>query len=223
LPRLRRRNLAPVAVAGIVAFPIFFAAVLAVSLAIERPHRFQWRGRDGRLIEVDHPPTSGQEAKIWALALVLPVALVVVGLLASLWPRGGIYVVAAAGIALAVALPHRLDRWSAHHASRFPFGMDLIPDSNPSSTLGKGEWEQSAKETVLSLTHYAMGIAVAAAVVTTLLALRRRYSRQPAPVGPPPPAVTGEPEVSPVLGAVETESLRGASPGASPAAGADRG
>jgi hypothetical protein len=206
VPPLPRRNLAPVAVAGIVAFPLFFASLLAVSLAIERPHRFQWRGESGRLIEVDHAPTSGQEAKIWALALVLPALLVVVGVLASFWPRGGIYVVSVAGIALAVALPHRLDRWSAHHASRFPFGMDLIPDSNPSSTLAKGEWEQSAKETVLSLTHYAIGIAVAAALVTALLALRRRYARQPAPVPAPPPVVTGEPEVSPVLGPVEGES-----------------
>jgi hypothetical protein len=189
-----------------VAFPLFFASLLAVSLAIERPHRFEWRGRDGRLIEVDHPPTSGQEAKIWTVALVLPTALVLVGLLASLWPRGGIYVVTAAGIVLAVALPHRLDRWSAHHASRFPFGMDLIPDSNPSSTLAKGEWEQSAKETVFSLTHYAIGISVAAALVMALLALRRRYLRPPAPVPPSPPAVTGEPEVSPVLGSVEADS-----------------
>jgi hypothetical protein len=204
--RRRRRNLAPVAVAGIVAFPLLFASLLAVSLAIERPHRFQWRGRSGRLIEVDHPPTSGQEAKIWSLALVLPAALVLVGLLASLWPRSGIYVVAAAGVGLAIALPHRLDRWSTHHASRFPFGMDLIPDSNPSSTLARGEWEQSAKETVLSLTHSPIGIALAAAVVTAFLALGRRYSRRPAPVGAPPPVVTGEPEVSPVLGSVEADS-----------------
>jgi hypothetical protein len=203
---VRRRNLAPLAVAGILAFPLFFASLLAASLAVERPHRFQWHGQSGRLTEVDHPPTSGQEAKIWALALVLPIAFVLVGLLASLWLRGGIYVVAAAGVGLAVALPHRLDRWSAHHASRFPFGMDLIPDSNPSSTLAKGEWEQSAKETVLSLTHYAIGIALAAAAVTVLLALRCRYGRPPAPVGAPPVVVTGEPEVSPVVGSVEADA-----------------
>jgi hypothetical protein len=192
-------------VAGIVAFPLFFASLLAVSLAIERPHRFQWRGPKGRLIEVDHPPTSGAEAKIWALALVVPAILVGVALLASLWRRGGIYVVAVAGIVLAAGLPHRLDRWTAHHAKRFPFGADLIPDSNPSSTLAQGEWEQSAKETVLSLTHYAIGIAVAVAVLTALLALRRRYRREPAPVAAPPAVVTGEPEVSPVIGAVEDE------------------
>jgi hypothetical protein len=183
--RLRRQNLAPLAVAGIVAFPLFFASLLAASLAIERPHRFQWQRPNGRLIEVDHPPTSGAEAKIWGLALVAPAILVAVGLLASLWRRGGIYVVSAAGIVLAIGLPHRLDRWSAHHAKRFPFGADLIPDSNPSSTLAQGEWEQSAKETVVSLTHYAIGIALVAAALVALGEVRRRRGVRAAP--PPPP------------------------------------
>jgi hypothetical protein len=192
-----RRNVPPLVISAIVSFPLFFAALLAVSLAIERPHRFQWRSAKGRLIEIDHPPTTGAEAKIWALALLPPAILVGVGSAATLWRRGGVYVVAAAGIVLAVALPHRLDRWASHHARRFPFGMDLLPDSSPSSTLARGEWEQSAKETVLSLTHYAIAMSVAAAAVAALVALRRRYLGRPAPVGPPPPVVTGEPGVRP--------------------------
>jgi len=196
---LRRARLAPLAVAGVISFPIFFASVLAVSLAIERPHRFQWRGGHGNLIEIDHPPTAATEAKIWALALVVPLSLVLVGVAASFWRRGGLYVVSATGIAIALALPIRLDRWTAHHSKRFPYGMDLFKDTSPSSTIGRGEWEQTARETVLSLTHYAIGIAVAAALVGALLAYRRSRGRIAPPPPPPPPdaALVGVPEVTP--------------------------
>src|SRR5207248_2928273 len=94
--RLRPPTRAPVAIAGLAAFPLFFAALLCVSLAIERPHRFQWRNARGKLIEIDHQPTTAMEAKIWAIALVVPLVLVVVGLAASFWRRGGVYVVSAA-------------------------------------------------------------------------------------------------------------------------------
>jgi hypothetical protein len=198
--RARRRNLAPLAIAGILAFPLFFASLLAVSLAIERPHVTQFRTAKGKLIELEHQPTTGMEAKIWALALVVPAIVVAVGALAMLWRRGGIYVVAAAGIVLVLALPHRLDRWSARHTARFPKGMDLIADASPSSTIGRGEWEQSAKETVLSLSHYTLGIALAVVLVTAMLSLRRRLGIRSAPVTGPPPAVSGQPEVSPIVG-----------------------
>jgi hypothetical protein len=186
----------------VIAFPLFFASVLAVSLAIERPHRFQWRGRNGNLIEIDHPPTAATEVKIWALALVVPLLLVLVGLAASFWRRGGLYVVSAAGIAAALALPVRLDRWSTHHAKRFPYGMDLFKDTTPSSTIARGEWERSARETVLSLTHYALGLAVAAALIGAALAYRRSRARVAPPPPPPPPeaALVGAPEVAPSAG-----------------------
>ena len=99
--RLRPPTRAPVAIAGLAAFPLFFAALLCVSLAIERPHRFQWRNARGKLIEIDHQPTTAMEAKIWAIALVVPLVLVVVGLAASFWRRGGVYVVSAAVVVVA--------------------------------------------------------------------------------------------------------------------------
>jgi energy-converting hydrogenase Eha subunit A len=203
-PRLPTR--APVAVAALLSVPLFFAALLAVSLAIERPHRFQWRSAKGRLIEIDHSPTSAVEAKIWALALVLPAALIAVGLAAAFWRRFGIYVSCTAGVVVALLLPLRLDRWTKHHTARFPFGMDLYPDSSISSTLARGEWERNARETVLSLTHWTIGLALAVAAVAAFVELRRRRLGRPAPVGPPPMVVTGEPEASPVVAGVEAES-----------------
>jgi hypothetical protein len=190
--RLRPPTRAPLAVAGLAAFPLFFAALLCVSLAIERPHRFQWRSARGRLIEIDHPTTSAAEAKIWALALVIPAILVLVGFAASFWRRGGVYVVAAAIVVLAVALPHRIDRWTAHHTQRFPYGMDLFPDNVPSSTIARGEWESEARDMVLSLTHWTIGLAGAAAAIVALTALRRRLGPVPPAPEPPPPVVTGE-------------------------------
>jgi hypothetical protein len=206
-PRLATR--APVAVAALLSVPLFFAALLAVSLAIERPHRFQWRSAKGRLIEIDHPPTGANEAKIWALALVVPAALLGVGLAASFWRRGGIYVACAAGLVAALLLPVRLDRWTAHHSKRFPYGMDLFPDSSVSSTLARGEWEGHSRETVLSLTHWTIGLALGVAAVAAFVELRRRrVGPRPALAEEPPPAVaTGEPEVSPILPGAEVDPV----------------
>jgi NADH:ubiquinone oxidoreductase subunit K len=197
--RLGPPTRAPLVIAGLLAFPLFFASLLAVTLAIERPHRFQWMRR-GRLIEVDHQPTTAQEAKIWALSLVVPAILVGIGFAAAFWRRGGVYVVGAAAIAIAVALPHRLDRWTAHHTTRFPFGMDLVPDSNvQSSTLARGEWEGQARETVISLTHWTLGAAVAAIAIAATVALHRRLRPAAAVPVPPLAVATGEAEASPVL------------------------
>jgi hypothetical protein len=149
----------------------------------------QWKGPDGRLIEVDHPPSHSLEAKIWLLALVAPALLLLLGLAASYAGRAGVYPVGAGGILLALALTHRLDRWTAHHAARFRFGIDLVPDTSPSSTSSRGEWEQSARETVLSLTHWTIALAIASAVIVAALALRR--GRAPAIEPPPAGAMVG--------------------------------
>jgi hypothetical protein len=184
----RPRSSAPLAVSGFLAFPLFLASLMASSLAIEKPVVIEWR-RHGRLIEVQHPPSSSQEAKIWLLALVPPALLVLVGLLASFLGRIGVYAVSLAGVVLAFALTARLDRWAAHHALRFRFGVDLVPDTNPSSTASRGEWEQSARETVLSLSHWTIALAIAAAVIVAALSARR--SRAPAPEPPPAAAIAG--------------------------------
>jgi hypothetical protein len=186
-PRIEGR--APIAVAGLLAVPIFFAALLAASLAYDRPHVV--RGRES-------PPTTATEAAVWGLALVAPAILVVVGLAALPFRRVGVYVSVAAAIVLCVLLPLRLDAWIARHGRRFPLGMDYLKDNDPANTSSRGEWEHAAKETVLSLTHWTIGLAVGAAVVAALVHLRRKPR---APV-PPPPEVVGAPSTSlpPVAG-----------------------
>lgn len=169
LPPFRR---APIAVAGFLAVPLFFASLMAATLAVEKPRAVEWT-RAGRLIARYHPPTASTEVRIWLLALVPPLLVVLVGLV-STFVRGGTYVVAAAAIVLSIGLPHRLDRWTAHHTARYPFGVDLVPDSAPDNLLQRGQWEHEARSTVLSLSHWTIGLACTIVLVLAVLELRRR-------------------------------------------------
>jgi hypothetical protein len=200
----RHRSKAPLGVAGLLSITLFFAGLMASSLAIDKPRVFQ-RVRHGKVVLHYEQSASSTEAKIWLLALVPVGILLAVGILAMLWRRGGIYVVSGAAIAISLLLPHDLGTWTARHTRRFPIGVDLIKDSNPSNLASRGEWEQNARDTVISLTHWTIGIAVAAVVVVAGLALLRRLSPRQAFIAAPPPVVTGEPEVSPVV-AVEGDS-----------------
>jgi hypothetical protein len=192
----RGRSKAPLAIAGLISFPLFFASLLAVSLAIDRPVAIQWRSATGRLIEVDRPPSSATEAKIWSLALVLPAILVAVGVAAILSRRIGVYLVCAAGLTMCLLLPIRLDRWVVHHTVRFPHGMDLVPDGSNSNLISRGEWEANAKATVISLTHWTIGLIAAVVVISVGLEVRRRLGPVPPAPAPPPETVTGEAAVS---------------------------
>jgi hypothetical protein len=183
--RLRQSPRAPLAIAGLIAVPLFFCSLMAASLALEKPHTYQWRS-GGKLLTTWHPPTNANEARIWLWALVPPLLLLAVGFGAMLVPYG-FYVVCGAAIVDALAVTHRLDRWVAHHSARFPNGVDLIPSSNAASDkIAPGEWEGKARDTALSLQHWTISIAVAAALVVTALAARHRwFSRAPAPAPPP--------------------------------------
>ena len=200
----RGRSKAPLGLAALLSITLFFAALMAASLAIDRPHVFH-RVRHGKAVLHYAQSSNATEAKIWLLALVPVGIMLAVALLAMLWRRGGIYVVSGAAIAISLLLPHDLGTWTARHTRRFPIGVDLIKDSNPSNLASRGEWEQNARDTVISLTHWTIGIAVAAVVVVVGLALLRRLSPRQAFIAAPPPVVTGEPEVSPVV-AVEGDS-----------------
>ncbi len=181
---LRERRSAPLAFAGLLSFPLFFAALMASSLAVEKPVVTRTVRASGKVKLGYHQAAAGTEAKIWALALVVPAILVVIGLAAILWRRGGTYVVCASTIALAAVLPHRLDAWSVRHAGRFPTGVDLVPDNDPSNLLSRGEWEVNARDTAVSLAHWTIGFAIAVALLTTVLAVLRR--RRAGRVPPPP-------------------------------------
>jgi hypothetical protein len=200
----RGRSKAPLGLAGLLAITLFFAALMAISLAIDKPQVFH-RVRHGKVVLHYEQSSDATEAKIWLLALVPVGVLIVVALLAMLWRRGGLYVVSGAAIAISLLLPHDLGTWTARHTRRFPLGVDLIPDKDPSSLAARGEWEQNAHDTVISLTHWTIGIALAAAAIVAGLAILRRLSPRQAFIAAPPPVVTGEPEVSPVV-AVEAES-----------------
>jgi hypothetical protein len=164
---------APLALAAFLALPIFFASLMAVSLAIEKPKTYEWM-RHGRLMRVFHEPTASTEGRIWLLSLVAPLLLVLVGVVASHFRRAGIYVVCVAAVIDGLALFIRLGRWQTHHTARYPFGEDLYPDSSPSSLTNRGQWEAEAVHTVHSLVGYAIGLAIAAVLISVLLAWRRR-------------------------------------------------
>jgi hypothetical protein len=164
---------APLALAAFLALPIFFASLMAVSLAIEKPKAYEWM-RHGRLMRVFHDPTAGTETRIWLYSFVPPLLLVIVGLAASHLKRTGIYVVCVAAVIDGLALFIRLGRWEHHHTARYPFGEDLYPDSSPSSLTNRGQWESEAAHTVHSLVGYAIGLAIVAVLITLALEWRRR-------------------------------------------------
>ena len=204
----RRGSKAPLGLAGLLSITLFFAGLMASSLAIDKP-RVLHHVRHGKVVLRYEQSANATEAKIWLLALVPVAVLLAVGILAMLWRRGGLYVVSGAAIAISLLLPHDLGTWTARHTRRFPLGVDLIKDADPSNLSSRGEWEQNAHDTVVSLTHWTVGIAIGAAAIVAGLALLRRLSPRQAFIAAPPPAVTGEPEVSPVLGAVEADSRLG--------------
>jgi hypothetical protein len=175
--------------AGFLAIPIFFAALMAASLAIEKPRVVEWSRPGGRIARIYHDPSASLEAKIWGLAILVALSVVAVGWFAS-FLRYGIFVTCGAAIAVALALTVRLDRWKVHHTTRFPNGEDLYPDNSTSSLVARGEWEHNAAHAAYTLIEYTVALALIAAAIVVALAVRRR--RGPMPVTPElPPMQTG--------------------------------
>ena len=180
LKRLLARKRTPLTVSCILAAPLYFLSLMLVSLAIDRPTIVSWT-HNGKLITHYHPTSSGLEAKIWAVALLPSALLIAVGV-AAVFIRYGTYIVCAAMLLISALLPHKLDTWQAHHTTRYPPGQDLIPDSSPNNLLSQGEWEQSARETVLSLQKWMIGLAILFALGFALAdELRRRRGNRAAP------------------------------------------
>jgi hypothetical protein len=181
--RVLPRRKAPLGLAGFLAIPLVFSSLMCVSLAVDKPHRYEWM-RAGKLVHIDHPTVASLEAKIWLLALVPSVVLVVIGFGAAHW-RHGLYLVALAGVLIPLATTHRLDRWERHHSARYPVGADLISPASTSDTLLQGQWEASAKETALQLARATLILSIAAAALAATLEVRRRRRPGPVPVAPP--------------------------------------
>jgi hypothetical protein len=177
---LRGRTRAALGLAAFLAVPLFLSSLMASSLAIEKPHIVNGH---------QFPPTSATEVRIWLLALVPPTILLLVGVLAIALGRHGLYVSAVAAIVLVLAVTHNLDKWTRRHTLRFPLGVDLIGANSPAGNkLDPGQWEQSARETSLSLGHWTIGLAAAAIVIAAVLEFRRVRSLATA-YTPPPPGV----------------------------------
>jgi hypothetical protein len=186
--RLQVDTKAPLIVGALIGVPLYFAALMASSLRLDAPRIVGKR---------EFPASAALEGKIWAAALIAPAIVVGVGLVCLLLRRHGIYPVAAVGIVVCLVLPGLSQGWVAGHIKRFPIGVDLVKDNDPSNLASRGEWEHSAQATIASITHWTLGLCIGVVVVGLLVELRRR--RGAVPVGVTPAAITGEPEMTPVL------------------------
>lgn len=188
--RLRKAPKAPLAVASILATPLFFTALMAMSLAVEKPG-VQHVLKHKKPVTVLGDPTGTTEAKIWLLAVLPAIVLVVIGVGAMLIGRAGVILSSLSSIVIAVILLVPLDGWTKAHTSRYPVGVDLIPRSAGSQDIYlRGEWEGTARQTAYQLGFATIGIAVVAMAVFALLEVRRRRGLIPPPP-PPPPAIAG--------------------------------
>jgi hypothetical protein len=188
--RLRIETKSPLALAALLAVPLYFAALLASSLALDKPRLVGTHEQAG---------AGGAEAKIWLAALIVPVIVLAVGVAALPLRRFGVFASAAAGIVLCLVLPSVSNGWIGRHERRFPLGVDFIKDADPSNLSSRGEWERAAQDTISSITHWTLVVGVGAIVVALLLEIRRRTGREDIVTRPAPAAITGEGEVSPVV------------------------
>ena len=195
MARWRRLPRAPLAVAGLLAFPLLLVSLMAFSLAVERPV-VEHVPFKGHLVTVYHTASHGTEAKIWLLALVPSALVVAAGLAATFVPFGPV-LPSAVSIAAVLFLMSRLGTWDARHTARFPYGMDLVKDTNSANNLTRGQWEASAHETASSLGRWTIGLALAAIAIVAVREAHRRLRKAPQPVPPPPEVATGAPDVVP--------------------------
>jgi hypothetical protein len=181
--RLRGASRAPLAVAGILALPLFFVGLLAFALKLDKPsHHVTAKGA---LALGD--PTKGRLGTIYLVALGVSAAVVVVGVLAMLLrSRLATVVPASAAIVACVLLLLPLGTWAAQHTKRYPLGVDNIPSHSPQDLSLRGEWEQSTRTTARQIGFTTIGMALAAIVLTAALEVRRRRGRDAIIIAPPP-------------------------------------
>jgi hypothetical protein len=188
--RLRKAPKAPIAVAGILATPLFFVALMAMTVAVEKP-TVAHVVRHGNAVTRLGEPSGATERAIWLLAIVPPVALVLIGVGAMLIGRAGVIVSAVAAIGATVALLVPLDTWTHRHTARYPDGIDLIRRGSTSDIYLRGEWEGTARHTAEQLGAATITLgALAIAVFALLEVRRRRHGSAPAPPPPPPEVAT---------------------------------
>jgi hypothetical protein len=176
----------PLALAAISSTPLFFTALMAMSLAVENP-TVHHALKHGSLVRVLGDPSGSNETKIWLLSVLFPFGLVVVGAAATLLGRFGVVPVALAAIGVAIALRVPLHTWAVHHSARFPLGVDNIPRAAGSGDIYlRGEWEGTAQHTAQQLGLAAIVIAGVALLLFAAFEVRRRRGPLPPPAAPPP-------------------------------------
>lgn len=176
---------APFVVGALFAVPVFFMSLLISSLAVDRPSL-----RAAKL----EPTGSGTEAKVWLAALIGPAIMLAVGALALLAGRYGVFLSIAVAIAACLWLPGLAGGYIGRHERRFPSGMDFVPDNTAGNASSRGDWEHSSKETVLSISHWTLVLAILALVVALVVLLRRPHQLE----------AGGDLLVDPVTGAAKT-------------------
>jgi hypothetical protein len=186
--RLRHARKSPLAVAGILATPLFFVALMAFSLLLDKPTMVA----NGELGD----PSKATVGKIYLLSFGVSLAIVLVGVLSLFLRRPlSVFVPALAAIAVTVALLLPLGTWEADHTARYPQGVDLIPRSDASDLILRGEWEENAHQAARQIGFWTIAIAIAAIAVSAALEIRRRRKPAPPPVPPPPEIAGGEPTI----------------------------
>jgi hypothetical protein len=183
MSRLRGGSKAPVAVAGILAVPLFFAGLMAFSLKFDKPtHHLTKKG-----VVALGDPTKGTVGTIYLLAFAVPAAVVLVGMLAMpLRSRLATIVPAVATIVASILLLLPLAAWAAEHTKRYPLGADNISQRNPEDQFLRGEWEQTARSTAHQVGLVTIVLALVAIALTVLLEIRHRRGRDAIYVPPPP-------------------------------------
>jgi hypothetical protein len=180
--RLRTAPKAPLAVAGILALPLFFVGLMAFSLKLDKPS--QQVTSAGKVVLGD--PTKGTVGTIYLAAFAVAIAVVLAGVLAMLLrSRLAGIVPAAAAIVATIVLVVPLGPWATQHTKRYPLGIDNIGKGATDLYL-PGEWEANAKTTARQIGFVTIGIAIAAIALTIVLDVRRRRGRDGMMVEPPP-------------------------------------
>jgi hypothetical protein len=194
MTRLRRAPRAPLAVAAILAMPLFFVALMAMSLAVEKPsvkHVLQ----HGKLVIKLGDPSGATERTIWLLAVLPPALLVAVGVGGMLIGRAGVLTSALTAVAACIVLLIPLDTWTSRHTARYPVGIDLIPPRSTSDIYLRGEWEGTARTTARQLGFTTIAIAGIAIAIFVLLEIRRRRGIKGMIVPPPPAIAEGQSQI----------------------------
>ena len=193
MSRLRGASKAPLAVAGILATPLFFVGLMAFTLKFDVPSHHL--AKNGLVIG---DPTKATVGKIYLYSLAVSGGVVLIGVLAmSLRSRLAVIVPAVTAIVATSLLLLPLGTWEVEHTARYPLGVDLIPKSDPEDLILRGEWEQNAHATARQIGFWTIAMSVVAIAISIIFEVRRRRGIVGPPVPLPPELPGGEPLVVP--------------------------